>query len=221
MGWRGQMADAPSCSDRSVYVTLHSLQKFVVSKRLSEGKLDIHELACGGYTYNGDAGEFRIALLLVAEIPPFHTRHHEIKDDQPRWRRGVEIVKGRPRAVYSDHLIPFVTQDICQGLTRALIIVHNENLLGRRSYRHDQLLLCAESTLPVPAPVAGCGTRGSSTENVDPSPTVLSTDIWPPIASTTSRVIHSPSPKPPYCRPDTPRAKRWNSFRWLSASIPP
>jgi hypothetical protein len=42
----------------------------------------------------------------------------------------VEIVKSRLRAVQSYHLIPFVAEHICQGLTRALIIVHNEDLFA-------------------------------------------------------------------------------------------
>src|SRR5262249_9225707 len=41
------------------------------------------------------------------------------------------------------------------------------------------------------------GAQGSSTQNVEPLPAWLSNAMVPPCASTSSRAIHRPSPKPP------------------------
>ena len=58
--------------------------------------------------------------------------------------------------------------------------------------------------------------------NVDPLPSVLSTEISPPIISQNRRLIARPSPVPPYCRvvEASTCVKSWNSRSICSAVMP-
>ena len=64
--------------------------------------------------------------------------------------------------------------------------------------------------------------KSTVNQNVDPSPGLLSTPIWPPMSSTNCLEIASPSPVPPYLRVMEPSActKGWKSPRTASSPMP-
>ncbi len=69
---------------------------------------------------------------------------------------------------------------------------------------------------------ASAAGAGASNQNVEPRPGALSAPIWPPIISTSRRLIASPSPVPPYRRvvDASAWAKRWNSAAILASGMP-
>ena len=81
---------------------------------------------------------------------------------------------------------------------------------------------CGSATTGIAIGGSAVRSFGRLTVKVLPLPSSLSRAISPPIISTSSRLIESPSPVPPYCRAAVPSAwaKASKTISCLSAAIP-
>jgi hypothetical protein len=116
--------------------------------------------------------DLRRAVMMTTGIASVHLGHHEIEQDEARWRACLQPIERRLTGCDRGDPVTVVVQKQLQRLAQIGVVVDDENVPG-----HPDL--------------------GISTVNADPASTSLRTEIEPPIASTSCREIHRPSPRPP------------------------
>src|SRR6266404_5211504 len=132
-------------------------------------------------------------LLLGTKRLAVHDRHHHVEqDDTRRGRRSPQLLQSCLAVGGMERAVVHVLENFRERHARVGVVFDDEHRPAAARSRHAR----ARATLSRPA-AAGADRRGSSTTKVEPSPSLLATEILPRCASTMCRVMYRPRPMPP------------------------
>ena len=125
---------------------------------------------------------------LFRDPPPVEARHHHVEEDHVRSLVARLVHSGR--AVRSlDHAHAFRLEIHAAEQTNRGLVVDYEN------FGHEWMHPAVAAAIPKPAAIYSRA-AGSSNEKLEPSPSVDSTQMRPPIAVTSSLAMKRPRPVP-------------------------
>ena len=127
----------------------------------------------------------RVLLELGTELLAIHDRHHHVEqDDAGRGRRRPQLLQSRRAVGGMERAVVHVPENLRERQARVGVVLDDEHRPAAAGCRHAR----ARGPLSRPA-AAVADRRGSSTMKVEPSPSLLATEIVPRCASTMCRAM--------------------------------